>query len=129
MDNSEKSQPRPQSLTLPFDNRQRESHLVTEEEFDRIIRQEEMANPLPPMSRGTNSVRPQVQMRRSISTARRTVMTGRPRPMSADFSTLLTMQSHNTGPERASMSRDPTLTALPRPPTKNDLAGMLNASS
>lgn len=130
MDNTDRSQaqPRPQSLTLPFENRQRESHLVTEEEFDRIIRQEEKNNPLPLTGPGMRPNIPQQSMRRSIST-RRTVATGRQRPVSADFSRLLAHQDVETQSGRPSLnllSRDPTLTALPRPPTKNDLAGKLH---
>ncbi|KAK5069619.1 hypothetical protein LTR64_008300 [Lithohypha guttulata] len=118
-------QRRPQSLTLPFDNRERESHLVSEEEFDRIIKQGELDNPLPSLPTAIESSAPRIGLRRSISTARNTMMSTKPRPMSADFSRLMASQGFQDRPGRnsfAAPSRDPTLTALPRPPTKNDLA-------
>lgn len=121
--------PRPESLTLPFENRERESHLVTEEEFDRIIRQEELDNPLPPLPAGPNRGASGLGLRRSISTARNTrmsTMSQRARPMSADVSRMalhpVVQRSEGTEPF-PTLPRDPTLTALPRAPTRNDLMG------
>jgi len=119
--------PRPESLTLPFENRERESHLVSDEEFDRIIRQEELRNPLPPLCSDTNHLVSGAGLRRSISTARNTrmsIMSQRPRPMSTDLSQMLPYtsgQREQIGEPFPALPRDPTLTALPRAPTKNDL--------
>jgi len=128
---SEKSTiwPRPESLTLPFENRERESRLVTEEEFDRIIKQDELDNPLPPLPAGLNRGASGLGLRRSISTARNTrmsIMSQRARPMSADVSRMVPtpggQRSQGTEPFPP-LARDPTLTALPRAPTRNDLMG------
>ena len=121
--------PRPESLTLPFENRERESHLVSEEEFDRIIRQEELKNPLPPLPTGIEYGTSGTGLRRSISTARNTgisMMSHRTRAMSAEFNGIATSTSeqHNQDLSRAApLPRDPTLTALPRASTSNDLLG------
>ncbi|KAK5096499.1 hypothetical protein LTR70_001673 [Exophiala xenobiotica] len=119
--------PRPESLTLPFENRERESHLVSDEEFDRIIRQEELDNPLPPLPAGVDRGASGAGLRRSISTARNTrmsTMSQRLRPMSADFSRMVPntagQREQNTEPFPP-LPRDPTLTALPRAPTRNDM--------
>jgi len=126
------TRPRPESLTLPFENRERESHLVSQDELDRIIRQEELENPLPPLASGLNHRSQGAGLRRSISTARNTrvsMLSQRPRPMSADFSRMMANTADQCGQHGqnqvapAALPRDPTLTAMPRAPTKNDLLG------
>lgn len=129
------SQRRPHSLTLPFENRERESHLVSEEEFDRIVRQAELENPLPllptKIAHGTSGP----NMRNSISTtrnARMSVTSSRPRPLSSNYDSTrakISPQSSIAPNLSKPLPRDPTLTALPRPPTKNALAcGYINPS-
>lgn len=120
------NQPRPQSLTLPFENRDRESHLVSDEEFDRIVRQAEFENPMPPPAGGRARNLSSSGLRRSISTARNTAFL-RQRPASADVSTMLgfsTPTKKGLG-QVSSISRDSTLTALPKPPTMNELASKI----
>lgn len=123
------AQRRPQSLTLPFENRERESHLVSEEEFDRIIRQEELRNLVPPLPTGVDCSTSARGLRTSISTAgntRMSTMSQRPRPMSADFGRVIASAVGHHDQSQippSTLPRDPTLTALPRAPTKNDLMG------
>lgn len=117
------NQRRPQSLTLPFENRNRESHLVSEEEFDRIVRQAELDDGVPSLS----TTRPRNVstggLRRSISTARNTAFL-RQRPVSLDVGSLVPLSAQGRDKGRPdSLSRDSTLTALPRPPTINQMAG------
>ncbi|KAK5938275.1 hypothetical protein PMZ80_009245 [Knufia obscura] len=119
--------PRPESLTLPFENRERESHLVSEDELDRIIRQGEMNHSSPPLPSGIDRSAPAGSLRRSMSTARNTrmsMMSQRTRPASADFSRMVANRAGQPDQSQGTQSalpRDPTLTALPRAPTKNDL--------
>lgn len=132
--------PRPTSLTLPFQNRQRESHLVTDEEFERIMRRNGGAMASVPSHR--SGLRMSMNLGRSSSggafrfggegTRLRSVE--RQRPASMSLANALSMSLEKPGqrfnidtgkslPVGSMPSRDPTLTALPRPPTKCDLAG------
>lgn len=120
--------PRPQSLTLPFQNRDRASHLISDEEFDKIMRQGDLDNPMPRPKSGIPSHLSGLGIRRSASAARgskNSLFAQRPRPASANFGNtiLRTAQHVQDGFPRPGFSRDPTLTALPRPSTKNDMAG------
>lgn len=121
--------PRPQSLTLPFQNRDRASHLISDEEFDKIMRQGELENTVPRLPSAIPSHLSGFGVRRAASTARasrNSFFAQRQRPASANFSSSIhaTAQYAQDGLSRSAFSRDPTLTALPRPPTKNDMAGM-----
>lgn len=124
------NQRRPHSLTLPFENRERRSHLVSEEEFDKIIRRAKLDQPLPPLPPGVCNDVPQHRKRSSISVAtnpRISSLSQRPRPMSADFSTVISTiaNRHEAALQiPRALPKDLTLTALPRPPTKNDLISM-----
>lgn len=119
--------PRPESLTLPFQNRERASHLITDEDMDRIMRQGELDDPMPRLPSTVSGNLTGLGLRRTLSTAQDlgvSLFTHRPRPASAHFGgTDLEGSASNTRYERSRYSRDPTLTALPRPPTKNDMAG------
>jgi len=132
-----KRQERPQSLTLPFDNRERESHLVSEEEFDRIAREAQDENILPALPAHFQKEVSETALRRSISTARnpkKSFFGGRRQHMSADFGYSSSMIPTGLGaiddtertprPFRTSgLPRDPSsLTALPRAQTRYDLA-------
>lgn len=79
---------RPQSLTLPFENRERESHLVSEEEFDRIARDAQSENPLPTIPLRFGPELSEGALRRSISTAPRSrysFLPSQSRPLSEDI--------------------------------------------
>lgn len=118
--------PRPQSLTLPFQNRDRASHLISDEEFDKIMKQGELDNPLPRLPSGIPSHLSGLGIRRTASTtkgSRTSLFAQRPRPASANFGNTGYAATQDGFP-RPGFSRDPTLTALPRPPTKNDMASM-----
>ena len=119
-------QKRPQSLTLPFENRERESHLVSEEEFERIVREAEAGSLVPPLPHHLTHDTSFSGLRRSISSVRNnhfSMMTARRRPMSVEIGN---MSGHSAAEQLpVSISRHSTLTALPRPPTKNGLASEL----
>ena len=107
---------RPQSLTLAFENRERESHLLTDEQIDQILRQEALNQPLPPLPN---------EKRRSISgLSRRSPSKVQRRPVSEDLSRLVPSLSQKFQDQRATPTRDSTMTALPRPPTMNEMFGM-----
>lgn len=118
------NQRRPQSLTLPFENRDRESHLVSDEEFDRIVRQAEFEAPLPRLPTTHARNLSAVGLRRSISTARNMTFMRR-RPVSMDVGAMVALSAAQNGgrAQPVSMSRESTLTAMPRPPTMNEFAG------
>lgn len=115
-------------LRLPFEVRDRESHLVSEAEFEEIVRQAELENIVPPLP--VTVSRRRLGLSRSISAARNSIL-GRSRPASADWSTIVPDAfdyDHNQPGNRASsystVSRETSsLTALPRPPTKNAMMG------
>lgn len=120
--------PRPQSLTLPFQNRDRASHLISDEEFDKIMRQGEPDNAVSRLPSGIPSHLSGFGIRRAASSARaprNSFFAQRPRPVSTNFSNSIHATAHyaQDGFPRPAFSREPTLTALPRPPTKNDMAG------
>ena len=120
-------QRRPVSLTLPFENRERESHLVSDEELDRIIRQGELEIAMPALPTAMRRESAGVDLRRSISTRRNTTFfrtSAKARPMSADWGSMMVTGPKATQGAMPVMPKDPTLTALPRPPTKNELASM-----
>lgn len=138
----------PPTLHLPFEHRLRESHLMSDEEFEAIARQarEDGLLNFPPLS----------NLRRSISTTRKSrwsTFTPRTRPASfaapdkyADdniepaerlrmalesWQSELARQNQagSSAPSKSTatgrMQREPpSFTALPRPPTKNDFAGL-----
>lgn len=118
--------PRPQSLTLPFQNRERASHLITDEELEAIMRRDEL-DPLPRLLSAIPRHLSGLGIRRSASTAkasRSAIPAQRPRPVSVTFGGPVqpfTRRTRADSPHPA-FSRDPTLTALPRPPTKNNMA-------
>lgn len=115
-------------LRLPFDARDRESHLVSEAEFEEIVRQAELGNIVPPLP--VTISRRRLGLSRSMSAARNSILS-RSRPASADWSTIVPDAfdyDHNQPGNRASsystVSRETSsLTALPRPPTKNAMMG------
>lgn len=132
----------PPTLRLPFDNRQRESHLVTDEEFDEIAKsafQDELFDAWQ-----------QPKIRRSMSTARHSWFSNfaprtRPASYAAETSRAepadklrraleswqkeLNRQQEGTvwqsGSQRVVGQETSSFTALPDPPTKNNLAGKI----
>lgn len=117
-------------LRLPFDARDRESRLVSEAEFEEIVRQAELENVVPPLPQTMS--RRRLGLSRSISAARSSIFS-RSRPVSADWSTIVpetTDYDYDRPGNRASsystvsVARElSSLTALPRPPTKNTMMG------
>lgn len=122
--------PVPAPLTLPFHNPDRGSRLIPDEQFDNIMRQVQEDDHVPqlppylPQAWSTQGIRRTLSQARNTSIPR---LSERPRPASADFKLIAQATGNHIRSDvsRSTIPRDPTLTALPRPPTKNDMAGML----
>lgn len=125
--------PRPSSLTLPFQNRQRESRLVTDAEIREIARRNGLLNisSLPShrsgLGLGINLGQPSSGVSDNFASNNgRANEFERQRPASMYISRPNQRFDIDTGkplPATSAPIRDPTLTALPNPPTMCDLAG------